>query len=270
MAFGMELGWRPVPPAGSGTVEQAETADLVARMAVPPSSTRRAQIDALIAGLKADGAWDKLDWLCLMAAHDAQAARLNWRSAAKSLAAVNSPFFTIDRGYAGDGASAYLTLGEWLIAPGNQFARNNASMGLWCNAQGAETGFGYQLGDNGGNTAQSYIQILAADATASDIYRINTTESVTMSAGTVRTGHRSFTRSGASTSRAYRNGVLVAEGASASTASVPGASTTLLRRVGNYGRDRLAAFYAGAALADAEMAALHGRLATYLTALGAQ
>tara|TARA_R110002020_G_C16034348_1_gene753176 strand:+ start:83 stop:778 length:696 start_codon:yes stop_codon:yes gene_type:complete len=47
-------------------------------MTVPPSTARETAICELVTGLKADGIWSKLDLLYVMAAHDMQAASLNW------------------------------------------------------------------------------------------------------------------------------------------------------------------------------------------------
>ncbi len=92
-------------------VYSPEAAALLSRMTVTPSTARKQLIDALIATLVGAGIWAKLDALYLLAAHDAQAARLNWIADRYNLTAVNSPTFTTDRGYAGTGAAMYLDTG---------------------------------------------------------------------------------------------------------------------------------------------------------------
>ncbi|MEW6257105.1 MAG: hypothetical protein AB1592_14220 [Pseudomonadota bacterium] len=51
---------------------------LIARMTAAPSTARATAIGALVRSLASAGLWQKLDALYLLAAHDAQAARLNW------------------------------------------------------------------------------------------------------------------------------------------------------------------------------------------------
>lgn len=79
-----------------------------AAMTVQPSAARKDLINALIVGLKADGIWPRIQWLSLLASHSEQAGRLNIKTPAQIASAVNSPVFTVDRGFAGDGATTYL------------------------------------------------------------------------------------------------------------------------------------------------------------------
>ena len=284
-AVAMEFGWRRLPdgggvPAGPAAVllgaaiacgavaalaqldaivgsEEPETTALVARMAVPPSAARRSLIDQLIAGLKGDGVWAKLDWLTLTAAHDAQAARLNWR-AAKVMSAVNTPVFTVDRGYAGDGATSYLDCGEPPQA-GGQFTQNSATIGIWCNAPGTVDGRVLA-----GASSRTF---LTGRSGGSPAHRVNST--VNSSAGSNSwTGHRAAVRTSASAVTVYRDGAV--DGTAATPSATPEtANLTLLSWTGSAHTDaRVSAAYAGAAMSTAEIAAIHGRLATYLAAIG--
>jgi phage portal protein BeeE len=72
-------------------------------------------------------------------ANYAEANRALWRMAA----AVNAPAFAVDRGYAGDGASAYLDLGEGITA-GGLYSRDSATLGVWVNVGNATSS--YQVG----------------------------------------------------------------------------------------------------------------------------
>ncbi|WP_062228782.1 Com family DNA-binding transcriptional regulator [Aureimonas frigidaquae] len=84
-------------PAGGGYDPEVDT--LLARMTMAPAAARRQLISVLVADLKAAGIWARLDGFWMLAAHDAQAARLNWCSAAMDLVPMNGPAFTQDRGY---------------------------------------------------------------------------------------------------------------------------------------------------------------------------
>jgi len=71
-------------------------------MSVAPSAARQLVIDALIRQLKDAGVWAKLDVLYVIAAHDIQAGRVNWKNPGTFTATeVSAPTFTTDRGYAG-------------------------------------------------------------------------------------------------------------------------------------------------------------------------
>jgi hypothetical protein len=85
-----------------------ETIALLARMTVKPSIDRILLIDNTIKDLKEAGIWDKLDAFWFMNAHNQQAANLNWKENKYNLIPVNSPIFTVDEGYQGDGISSYL------------------------------------------------------------------------------------------------------------------------------------------------------------------
>ncbi len=88
---------------------ETETLDLFDRMSVRPDFDHRLAINTLIKALKDYDLWDRLDGLYLFAAHTQQAALLNWRRDAANMTAVNSPVFTADVGFTGDGATSYLT-----------------------------------------------------------------------------------------------------------------------------------------------------------------
>lgn len=67
---------------------------------------------------------------CVYAA-DAQAnALLNWVSSSYNSTAHNSPTFTADRGFTGDGATTYLNTG-YVASSGPKSGRNDHSFGRW-------------------------------------------------------------------------------------------------------------------------------------------
>lgn len=105
-----------------------ETIALMARMDVQPVSARREAINDLVAAVKDAGVWDKLDGLWLLAAHDDQAARRNWVADQFNLTAVNSPTFTEDQGFTGDGATSYLGSGLYSNTAGIKYAQDDAYM----------------------------------------------------------------------------------------------------------------------------------------------
>ena len=108
-----------------------EATALFAAMSVQPDAARKALINSFIVALKTAGIWSELDLLYVMAAHDAQAAQLNWKApAANTLSPQNSPTFTTDRGYQGNGTTSYLTAGTNFSALTN-YQQNDAVLGVW-------------------------------------------------------------------------------------------------------------------------------------------
>lgn len=99
---------------------------------VKPDGQRLGIIDGIIKALKGTGIWFKFDALWFLAAHDSQAACLNWKNPATyTLTPVNSPIFTIDRGYQGNGTSSYLNTNFNFNTNGVNFTLNNASLGVY-------------------------------------------------------------------------------------------------------------------------------------------
>jgi len=71
------------------------------------SNTRLALVSSLITNLKSNSLWTLLDRLWLFAAENTQSALTDIKSL-QIATAVNSPTFTIDRGYAGNGTTSYV------------------------------------------------------------------------------------------------------------------------------------------------------------------
>jgi hypothetical protein len=265
MRLGLSLGLSSTS-ASAFTFANSEAETYVAAMTVEPDDTRKGLIDDLVGSLKSDGIWTKLDWLCLLAAHDSQAARLNAVNTAKSLTATLAPTFTTDRGYTGNGTNAFLDLGEAFGAGANLFSLNSATVGVWCNQQSATAGAQTHVGEYGGTDT---VRITARNDAGNEVYRANDGTNATLQANPgSRTGHRALSRTGAAVKRGFVAGVRASDLTTAST-SESGLNAALLRLASAYSNDRLAAFYSGAGLSDTEVGNMHSRLNTYLTALGA-
>lgn len=239
-------------------------------MSVQPNATRKGLVDDLIAGLKADGIWSKLDWLCLLAAHDEQAARLNAANVAKSLTAVNSPTFTTDLGYSGDAATSYLSFGEVFSAAGNDFALDSACAGTWCNSQGAQANGTRHLSENN-STIRVEIHAHAVNG-SNEVFKVNdgTSDIARVASVSGRLGHRTISRTAVDAKASYYNGVQTTLSTRPSLGLGTGQGELLRSGAGaQHSNDRLAACYTGSGLTDTEVGDLHTRLNTFLTAIGA-
>lgn len=258
--------------SAAGPSYDAASTTYFAAMSVQPDSTRKGLIDTLITGLKSDGVWAKLDLLYLIAAHDAQAARLNAITPASyALTATNSPTFTTDLGYAGNGTTSYLATG-WLAGTnGINFAQNSACFGVWVNA-GAIT---QSNSAASGSSGSALVVLRSTTDTLRGHVTSGGTDFLTGGAGvTTRLGCTSFDRSTSSLTTGYRNGV--SNGTTTQTSAAP---TTLYQALlGAYNSvgtpalfndNRFAAAWAGSSLGGTMQTALYNRLNTFLTAIGA-
>jgi hypothetical protein len=110
-------------------------------MATDPDDTRKGLINTFILVLKAAGVYAKLDAIHLIASHEGATGLLNIKSSSWPLATVNSPSFTTDRGYAGDGITASLTVSGYnpSVSSGKLFAQNDASAGACVNSHPTPT-----------------------------------------------------------------------------------------------------------------------------------
>jgi hypothetical protein len=256
--------------AAGGAAYSAEAEALFAAMTVQPDTTRKGVIDTFIKTMIADGIWAKLDVLWVLRAHDAQAGRLNWKTPASfALTAVNSPTFTVDRGYTGDASTKYLNT-NWNYAVNAVISTlNSASIGVYqtpnigtAGADGSIMAFGGQ---------QLFIRArVASDKIDS---RLNGTPQVdSTSAPASRFGLTAVNRADANDITFYRNGVT--QGTVAQPSGSPGTGVSLILcyngssglspQLHNDNQTGLA--WVGASLTAGEHAAFDTAFDTYITA----
>lgn len=118
-----------------------DTQKVVTAFSTPPTQARAKIINALIVRLQLANVWSGFDNWWLLAAEDQQAARVNWKAPGVSftLTAVNSPTFTTDRGYAGNGTTSYLSSGWIPSTHGVQYASGSSSVLCWVRTNTAST-----------------------------------------------------------------------------------------------------------------------------------
>jgi hypothetical protein len=247
----------------------AEAATLFARMTVQPPPARKTLIDNTIVGLKAAGFWTRLDALYMFAAHDGQAALLNW-IANQYNATSSGAAFTADAGYATDGAATYLdTNFNASTASAPNYTQNSAMFGIRMNdvGQAGATGSigGAYDGTNGSN-------LNPRNASNTLQARCNNNSSVASVANTTTNGYFTGRRLAASGTNAIR---FDREGANLVTSNL--ASTALPNltfRVGGYSSANFRAGTFSSALlgqgfSDADVASLISILnANYFSPLG--
>lgn len=262
-----------IPPTSSlgtaslsnpGPTYDADAAAAFAAMTVQPTANRKTLYNNLIVGLKADGVWAKLDWLAILAAETAQAGRLNLKNPAKSWSTINSPVFTADRGYQGDGTSAHLDMGEPFGFSGALYVQNDAHIMVAANDGGSTTTRSPHIGNVG--TARSAINVLGV--AGNNTYQINASVGTAYVGSAVASGIRMATRASSASSSAYTNGSVMDSSASTS-GTLSTTNGALLRSQSTYSDDRVSAAGSGSSLTAADVTAYYNRLNTFLSAIGA-
>ena len=128
---------------------EPEALSLFSRMTVAPSEGRKNAINNFITALKNSGIWSTLDYLHVMAAHDQQAAMLNWVGAsAYNLTPVGSPTFVADVGFSGNGSNMALSIGN--ISTGTKSSASSVFFG--CFTFNAVAGHALTGSDSSGRT----------------------------------------------------------------------------------------------------------------------
>jgi hypothetical protein len=244
-------------------------------MTVQPDNPRKRLINALIVGLKADGVWSKLDWLCLWAAHDQQAARVNWAQPAKSATLNFVPTWTLDRGYRnGTNNNAIGLTIEAPNAAGNNATLNSVHISSYLNAY-ATVAFGgviisspntanLDMGER--NSGPNFIWGGEVSDTTAGAALSTTTNPPPW------TGMWTFSRTGASARAYYKDGAL----ANSDTQAQAGSFGTIQVLNGITGglqapnaTTQVALFSMGQGLSATDAANLNSRTLTFLTAIGA-
>jgi len=254
-----------LPPGAFGPAPDPADA-LIAAMSPAPDGTREGHIRTCVGSLVSAGVWSLIDVLWVMAAHDAQAAGLNWKDPANfTLALVNAPTFTTDGGYSGDGSTSYLTTG-WVPGTNGSYSQNNNHFGGWIGTNvdnGAQLDFGYVRGSLSSRTGTSVA--IRNSAAATDTVNIGVSTSVghVIAARTTSTGYEVSKNGAASTSVTRTSGV------------VSGANVFICARNNGAGTPegfstrRVQAVHYGVYIDDTQKAAIYNALATYMTAIGA-
>jgi len=245
---------------------------LIDTMTVRPQGNRAFLISDTIRRLKAADIWAKLDVLWMLAAETSQAARLNWKSPGTyTCSEVNSPTFTADRGYAGNGTTSYLDTGWIPNTNGVQLTQDSASIGVYINA-GTDTANALASAIGADQSGGLFIRPRAATDTLNG--RVNQTSSVAFS-GTVGTryGLTVFDRSASTTTTAFRNGASVGTFATASSGRpIVAVFIGCINSAGaaaQFVDNRIATAFSGASLTATQHTALHAINNAYLNSMGA-
>ena len=250
----------------AGATYGAEATALFARMSVQPDSTRKTLIDNLCNALVSAGVWAKLDCLYVTAAHDAQAARLNWVSSSYNVVAGGSPTFTTDRGYTGDGVGATLSSTfNPSTSPSPKYAQDNAIMFAWV---GTDVTASTQI-DCGHSPTLAFICSHNTTSTPRMRISVATNAAPTLPANT-GVGLLAALRTSSAGMDGYKNATALSNTAATSTGVGNGVFSMLCANgAANFSARTVAASGLGSALTPTEYGNFYSALSTYMVAIGA-
>lgn len=254
------LGRRLALAAAQVVFEDEDATALFAAMTVEPSPERKKLINNLIVALKSSGVWGTLDGFYMLAAHDAQAARINWKDPLSVAIPVNSPVFTVDKGYAGDGASSCVDTGFNPVTAGGHYQLNSAHLGVWALSDASDGQF-----RDLGSFPNRYLNSRSGSNMVS---RLNSDALTTALPAQTSIGHSVASRSGATTRQHYKNAVLIG-GDTAATDALANSSITIGSAGTSYSPRQIAGAHFGGSLTPEQVSDLHNALNTYLTTIGA-
>ncbi|MCW5719329.1 MAG: hypothetical protein KIS68_16035 [Bauldia sp.] len=244
----------------------AEAEAVVTAMAMQPNNARKLLIDTFVGALKAAGVWSKIDAMWVLAAHDEQAARLNWKSPGTfTLTRVNGPTFMTDRGFAGDGSTSYLDTGWDASNDGVQLTQNDAHISSYQRNSSGNTFAAFVQQTNG-----SRLGVMNRATANQDKVNVNSTTAIP-SSSTVGSHpqHMLGRRNDGTNASAVRDGVSMGA-PEAATSSSPLSTDLSFGKAGTlYMSSQMAGGSVGAYLDDTEALAFYNAWRDYMVAVGA-
>lgn len=257
--------------AFNAAIEARAAANVIARMTVQPDDTRKALIAATIDSLRTAGVWAKLDAFYCMAAHNTQAARLNWVKPEFDLvnANTNVPTFTANQGITTNGTDNGL---DTVFTPSTHAVKmtaNSASMFLRhrTNTQNSYHDAGWSF------TANPALLINTRNGANQATYSVNSNYSTPgATTGTITDARKVYAinRANSTTQELYIDGVTAHTYNTNSTGLMSAGSIKIGLTLGNRFSGRQFSFFGfGAALTATEHQALRDAIENYMTAVGA-
>jgi lysophospholipase L1-like esterase len=249
-----------------------DAAAIIARMSVAPGATNAAAINALVTALKAGGVWGRLAAFQVYAAHDAQAALLDWKRAGVSATLHGSPtpVHHANKHFYSAGSPAYLNTKFNPSTDGaGLYTQNDASFG-WYNGHGSAVSA--WSGAFQGSTVNRTNFIHATPRLDMGINDTADRAGTTQGAYGRLHGLCSVSRTGAAATATYVRGTAAGTHTGTSTAlanaEMFGFANNINGTANNFTANKLCAFFAGASLSQAQTAALSAALDAYMIAVG--
>lgn len=267
------LRWRSPNPRRNGPSIDADVdawaAAVVAEGGAAPTLARKVLLSTLVAGLKADGDWTRLDALQILAGADATAGKVDLRTPSRVATWGSGTAFLADRYAAGDGtADGRVDTGFNPFGGGVGYVRDSNTVGMWVIRENQTIAVTYEP-DIACDDGTNYDYLNSTDGAGNARFPANATGDGGAANGGNVTGLFQRSRTASNLTTGYRNGTSLGTLANASAALLNFQHTLFAYAAGGSPRTdtRAAVYYAGDGSVSA--ANVYARLNTYLAAIGA-
>jgi hypothetical protein len=228
-----------------------------------PSASQQVKQNQLVLDLKAGGIWSKLDTFAVFATDgSSDFALIDWIRLTQ-YTAVNSPTFTTDEGFTGNGTSAYIDTNFDLSNLTTKLITNqqNISTGVWIRTVN-ELSTEFILG----NASDGSFRILSGN-NISDTTRYMASRTRNNWSGTgLMSIHRTYNALVADVT-VFNNATDVTAGLPTNLySSITGLNIFVLRHSSNYNENQVSFFYSGDSLVS-EITDFNNALNTYITSI---
>lgn len=237
------------------------------------TTARAILINNLVLGLKADGLFTKLDVLFLFAAENSVQAIIDIITP-HGASPINSPIFTVNRGFTFDASTNYINTVVNPSDPGSVFSANSAHVSAYVEAVNP-TATGILECMIGAKFQNSETNLQGQSNVSNVSYTVNNIITPVTVTGVLSAGMFIATRTVSTTEVLYKNGSQIDSSVIASDNAVPsnsffvGAINSGGTALG-FSPNQIAAVSIGGGLSPTDAANLTTRINTYMTAIGAQ
>jgi len=262
IGLGLSIGWKDNSGGGGSTYDADYQAVLNRAIALGynlPNSSQQVKQNQLVLDLKAGGIWTKLDVLYIFANNGGQDfGTLNWKAPTLNQSTlINSPTFTTNQGFQGNGTSSYIDTSFNAVTQGVNYVQNDASRYLYL----------YTASGTGALDGKSVASINNMTRASTGNQRINQ-GTIGLTGGsfdfTATQGMKSIHRT-SSTNVELFNGTT--QGSRTATSASMNSNNQFVLRAGSvYGGHRVSMYANGASLV-AENTAFVNAFNTYITSL---
>jgi hypothetical protein len=251
------------PVAGGGVFVTPQALAVVNAFTTPPTEARRNLVIDTVNKLATSTIWAKLDVFYMLAAADAQAARVNWKQPGTyDASVVGSPVFGVDTGYnSASNIANYLNTNFNPSSSTRVQSQDSAHMGVWSRTAGS---------NGNGAVGNTNATVLPFSVNVMNV-RLNGASGLTATNDT-GVGHYVGSRTSSVGLRIYKNGALTNTSGS-NTSSAPANENYYVcvrnQATDSTGSNEFACFHCGSSLQIAEVATLYNIIRPYLVAVGA-
>lgn len=236
-----------------------------------PSGAQKTKQNTLVTSLKDAGIWSLLDVFYVFANDGGgDFATLNWKAPSSyQITRVNTPTFTSNQGFNGNGTTQYINTGWVPSTNGVNYTLNSASAGCHIYAHVTEAKVDFGTCPSGiGSTPTLFFR--ADEGFGSSVYSVNQAPNATFSNGGNCAGFHMSQRKDSANVYHFKNGSQVDTEADASTAVPSGAIYLLANNnsgsAATFSTRKMSCFFAGASLSGLE-SSFYTSWNTYLSSL---